>query len=56
MKHEDYEVTEDGLYKVLERHDNFCIKELILPRVAFEDMMEKWGKKNEGDNADETSD
>ena len=55
MKHENYEVTEDGLYKILECHDNFYIKELILSRVVFEDMMENWGKKNEGDNANEVS-
>lgn len=52
MKHENYEVNEDGLYKILECHGKVYLKELILPRVVFEDMLKNWGKKNEGDNAD----
>ena len=56
MKYKNYEVTKDGLYKVLECHGKIYLKELILPREVFEEMMENWGKKNEGDNADEDSD
>lgn len=56
MKYGKYEVNEDGLYKVLECYGKPYLKELILPRAVFEAMIEKWGKKNEGDNANEESD
>ena len=56
MKYGKYEVNEDGLYKVLECYGKPYLKELILPRVVFEAMIENWGNKNKGDNADEESD
>ncbi len=55
MKYENYEVTEDGLYKILKCYDKIYLKELILPREVFEEMMEKWGKKSKEVNANDSN-